>query len=144
MGYTHYQYQLRDFTDDEWEEICAETSRILTAAKDDGVEIGDWKGDPCGDWTGPEVGPIRIAFNGVGDDSHETYSLDRKKREREAWEEADRFERNGAFNCCKTALKPYDAVVVSVMAMVDQVAPGALRISSDGGDSVFTDDAVYL
>ncbi len=38
------------------------------------------------------------------------------------------------FAFCKTARKPYDPVVVSILVAARDIAPDAIRISSDGGD----------
>ena len=38
-------------------------------------------------------------------------------------------ETTNAFAFCKTARKPYDAVVVSILASIKKIAPGALKIS---------------
>ena len=130
MGYTHYFYHKRAFTDAEWKAICAETSRIITAATGAGIKLAWANGDgvpEVGDASGGDVG--RIVLNGECPLDHEalylTQNPDPLLREHEPGE--------GRFAFCKTALKPYDAVVVSVLAAIAEIAPDAMTIRSDGG-----------
>jgi hypothetical protein len=76
----------------------------------------------------PQLDNKKIALNGeeksdVGDLAHETFWLDKNAPKDKAW------------SFCKTERKPYDAVVVSILAMAKKVAPKAISISSDGGRS---------
>ena len=112
MGYTHYFEAKRSFTDAEWVSLCAATTTIIAASP---AKIVGENDDPS---SAPEIGDELIAFNGPGDDGHETFWLPKLK---------------SGFQFCKTARKPYDVVVVAILCAAQALAPGALRIASDGG-----------
>lgn len=129
MGYTHYFRQSRPFTAQEWEKLSLEAGRILTAAS---KSINLRGGDGDGQW---EIDADAICFNGdaeTGDD-HETLLL-----ERAPVNPPYRANDRETFNFCKTAQKPYDAAVTSVLFAAQQIAPDAIKLSSDGGSEVFT------
>ena len=114
-GYTHYWSFERDFTRDEWYGLLEEVRRIIAAAEEDGIGIAG----PMG--TGnPEMTDSVIALNGKKPDDYESFILTRKFDE-DAW------------NFTKTKHKPYDAVVVSILAAARDIAPDAIEPSSDGG-----------
>jgi hypothetical protein len=76
----------------------------------------------------PEFTAKWIAFNGSaakGED-YESFALERRPKKR-----ADETE---SFAFTKTEYRPYDPVVVSVLAAARQIAPNAIRVKSDGGD----------
>ena len=86
MGYTHYWRQLRDFTDTEWQELTRLTNLI----------IADNKGilsDGFGEGGKPEVNGQHIWFNGLGEDSHETFRITKKKRPKADYEEQEALRR---------------------------------------------------
>lgn len=65
----------------------------------------------------PEVSASLVRFNGAGEKGHETFL----------------FTRVGApFHFCKTAQKPYDAVVCAVLLAAKHHLGAALTLSSDG------------
>lgn len=142
MGYTHYWTQKRDFTKAEWETICADLGGLLKFAQHErGIPLADWEGAPR---TSPEISADVISFNGLGDDSHETFMVHRRRPAKESWQTA----RGSAF--CKTARKPYDPVVtaclcyLSTITRQDDPATGepingteAFEVSSDGDGSDF-------
>jgi len=140
MGYTHYAHQHRSFTVKEWSRICAEAKVIFFKATIDGIPLRDWDGEG----KKPTISDERIAFNGRGDDGHETFSVTSEKEPCPEWKEQADYDREGAFNFCKTARKPYDPVVVSMMVMIKAVAPSAYDFDSDGGMEVFEDDCLYF
>lgn len=116
MGYTNYCEQSRDFTAAEWTELCREATCILVAAASKSISICGPEGNGS-----PEITTDDIALNGdetKGED-HESFILRRKAE---------------SFTFCKTGRKPYDAVVVSVLAAAVKIAPDAIKASSDGGD----------
>ena len=124
-GYTHYYPYNRGFTQEEWDKIVKEAKRLFAAAKAKGISIkgGNGSGSPI-------ANDQEIIFNGDASkkegewpngEDHETFALTP--------------ENPGDFQFCKTAQKPYDAVVVSLLAFIKQIAKDALKISSDGGNS---------
>ena len=63
-----------------------------------------------------EISKECIQFNGIGDEGHETFVL---------------FPKSGPFEFCKTARKPYDLAVSSVMILASLLSEKG-QISSDG------------
>lgn len=115
-GYTHHWAVEAEFNDEQWKQILAGAKKIIAAAKRDKIEIVG----PLGKGK-PDLTPVVIALNGAGKDSHESFLLRRRP--------GDWF--------CKTARKPYDKVVVSILALAKNVAPETVTVSSDGGGNVF-------
>lgn len=66
----------------------------------------------------PIVSGSEIRFNGVGDEGHETFLVDRL---------CDK-----SFNFCKTAENPYDEAVVAILTIMNHYAQGGWEIGSDG------------
>jgi hypothetical protein len=112
MGYTHYFEQIGQApTDQQWEQIVAETQQILHKYKKIVCFEDDQPDLP------PQVDERIIRFNGKNGLGYETFFLDRFQR---------------GFEFCKTARKPYDAPVVEVLKVVKKIAPTWLKLSSDG------------
>lgn len=82
---------------------------------------------PSGDKdTKPVFDRDEIALNGVApNEDYESFVLERNpdKRDGEAT----------SFSFCKTEYRPYDSVVVSILAAAQLIAPKAIKVSSDGG-----------
>jgi hypothetical protein len=141
-GYTHYWRMSRDFTSGEWSKIVAAARKIIAAAKtaqppigtagpyhdEDIIAAGGIElAGPMGSGQ-PVVNNDMIALNGKGPDlDHESFVLTRV-REIPDW-------RDEHFEFCKTARKPYDAVVVSILSAAAKIARDAIDVSSDGGSS---------
>jgi len=121
MGYSHYFRQQRDFTDKEWMTLNYVAWDIVVEAKRQGIVLARWDGEVD---TVPEINFEEINLNGSGDESCENLRLTRVRKD--------------AFNFCKTREFPYDAVVVSILYAAKTIAPGALEVSSDGGDEAIT------
>jgi hypothetical protein len=79
--------------------------------------------------TKPKFTKEVISFNGVEDDSHETFHIQRTIT-REPRYEGD----NPRWNFCKTAYKPYDVVVT---ACLTYLATKGFEVTSDGGPEDF-------
>ena len=60
-----------------------------------------------------------LAFNGLGDDGHETFLL-------------SKFAQQCEFNFCKTACKPYDSVVTACLVALKDRLGDDVDVSSDG------------
>lgn len=127
MGYTHYWTQKRSFTADEWTEVSADIGRIVSYAQTHtGIALANGMGDGG---TSPEFDAKSIRFNGLGDDSHETFVVYRMRcRE---WEGGTL---GGSFT--KTARKPYDPVVTACLCYLSSVAE-THSVSSDGKGADF-------
>jgi hypothetical protein len=114
MGYTHY-YNTKNATDAEsYRRGVNDACKIVRASP---VPLADGMGDPG---TLPETRGA-LSFNGVGDDSHETLHLAENP--------------TTGFNFCKTARKPYDVVVVAVLATMKDTMGDGFAVSSDGDQS---------
>ena len=118
MGYTHYFKEL--VTDATFSPLVAD---IVDVAGKHGIRVCG----PMGDGE-PVINEGNVALNGDGEQGldHESFVLPSKPLE---W-----------FNFCKTARKPYDAVVVAtlILAIVNE-QPGWESIASDGGWSDWVD-----
>jgi hypothetical protein len=75
----------------------------------------------------PEVTDELIRFNGIGSNGHETFHL--PKTMEPGHPSTGKKYRS---NFCKTARKPYDAVVCAILLSMHKHAPGAWDIASDG------------
>lgn len=139
MGYTHYFDHKRDFTDAEWSLIQSLTLHAIdklpatTASaggyhSDDPLRIRDgWgKGDPV-------INSEEIIFNGDESDGmdHEGFMLTKHTDPDE-------------FTFCKTARKPYDLLVTTVLLIANHVAPDALTYSSDGTEDDWEDGVIFF
>jgi len=150
MGYTHFWRQLRDFTDTEWKELSRLT-KLITA---DGLGVlahhSESTGEEHGKWGEDDVLTIddeAIYFNGIGEDSHETFCITKKKQAKMDHEPQEVYDRQGASEFCKTAHKPYDKYVVAVLCAlynmkVEEWPLGdgkIMDISSDGNTQDWTE-----
>lgn len=121
MGYTHYWRgnSNRPFTNDEWAKILEGTRKIIAEAQNRGIGIFGWDGKDD-----PELTETKISFNGDAekDYDHESFVLTKIPSD---------------FEFCKTAHKPYDWAVVETLKLAEKVAPGVLKLSSDGGREIF-------
>lgn len=107
MGYTHYWTQKRNFTVSEWKQIQEDIGAILTHAETvAGITLADGNGDGG---TRPVITAEHIAFNGLGEDAHETFFVSRKISP-PAYDGAQR-----GWDFCKTARKPYDTAVTACL-----------------------------
>jgi hypothetical protein len=115
MGYTHYFTKAGTSIDDSLRfEMFARGARTIIdyAKKYDHIKIGEL-----------EISDEVVTFNGVGEDSHETFywAID-----------------GSGFNFCKTAYKPYDAVVTACLIHLKDVYGDLVDIGSDGQWSDWT------
>lgn len=131
MGYSHYYYQKRDFTSVEWASIISAAQSAIDKAALKGIRICDG----LGKGGRPILGTLAICLNGeeARKEAHETFNLSRFRPPNPSWRAND----PEYFDFCKTARKPYDFVVVRILAAAKRIAPDAIRISSDGGNEVF-------
>ena len=112
MGYTHYYEQKRSFTDAEWSIIVKGWKLISKEAKiyvDDQSELA-----------GPRLKQY-FDINGFGDDGHENFVLEKEKGFHDI-----------QFSFVKTARKKYDRYVVALLLLINNVAPNAFAVKSDG------------
>lgn len=124
MGYTHYW----EFKKSKIDLLNVKKAfDVLKDVVNSNNELLAW-----GNGTGePEVTDSVICFNGIEDDSHESFYID-------IFNIKD-------FDFCKTARKPYDKVVVICLMVLKYYLKDGISISSDGykGDENF-DDSITL
>jgi len=114
MGYTNYWHQHNDFTDEQWKSIKEEYDYIKEVCKDIIVD--------------ETTKTNEIVFNGIGEQSHETFVL---KPETRTYNDKRRYEGEDIyFHFCKTAMKPYDLAVWYMLTQVQRIAQD-LSISRD-------------
>ena len=114
MGYTHYFRQSEPATDRQWDAICMAFKKCLSA----GLITYPMPIQRESDDTSPAViSQEAITFNGIGDLGHETMHLEKAGEGRQF---------------CKTARKPYDLAVCSLLILANHYAPGVWKISTDG------------
>ena len=127
MGYTHYFKRKIDASNspEAYARFREGAERLIVEAHATGITIADGFGDKPGYWENTDN---RVAFNGLGADSHETF----------AWEQIcpmqPDYEKGKPmfFDFCKTAEKPYDAVVTACLVLLKECYGDAVEISSDG------------
>jgi methylase of polypeptide subunit release factors len=122
MGYTHYYYQQQSFTQKQWEKICLDAFEVVEHCVKSKVNLAF----ECDVSNPPEISNNKIRFNGVGNEGHETFVIQRTKPK-------NQFNcGNDYFNFCKTARKPYDLAVGLILLIAKNHAPEVIKISSDG------------
>lgn len=144
MGYTHYfayDPNATSFTD-AWPRMVSDAQLIAVHVQSVlDIKLADGVGEG---W--PEINERRIWLNGplVGDLAHETLLIDPepwKLWDQQAalghtdWADYERglFDSRGFIaGFCKTARKPYDIAVASILLRCRDVAPAAFVIASDG------------
>jgi hypothetical protein len=117
MGYTHYISRIIEKTNNagDFDLFVQGFNKLHKVAVNElGIEIGDG----IGATKNPEVTLDRVSFNGVGDMSHETFTWAR--------------DTNRGYDFCKTALKPYDALVTASLLLLKEIYGDAVQINSDG------------
>jgi hypothetical protein len=124
-GYTLSWEHLEDFDNKEWAKIIKATVATIKLAKSKGIEIAGPHGDGK-----PKIDKDKIALNGSSDQKsdgdtaeHESFVLSRERH---------KFG-GGSHSFVKTARKPYDAVVATILAAAQKIAPKKFKPGGDGG-----------
>lgn len=79
----------------------------------------------------PRLNKHLIALNGRRPDDYESFVLGKEP----PTPFCDRPDADATLSFCKTEYRPFDAVVVSILAAARTVAPDAIEVRSDGGDA---------
>lgn len=128
MGYTHYwDRNVKPEPKEAFGRLLLDARRITDVAKAEGIELTGWSGDPADGEMELNEGCIRL--NGLHDESHETFHWP-AVAEPEEWQLPR--EDGSIFTFCKTARKPYDAVVGSLLIRAKLHYGDSIRVSSDG------------
>lgn len=127
MGYTHYWQRTLDGSSDskQYDQFCNGVEKLIKQAVANGIEVADAFGDELGAW---EITSERVAFNGYGDNSHETFSWYADCPPQHTYSKNDPL----YFDFCKTQYKPYDALVTATLIHLKRVYGDQVQISSDG------------
>lgn len=129
MGYTHYMEREKVLRQRKFAAAARDCKLVcehLTKTTGVRIQYEDDDGSP------PVFGNDKIHFNGVGEDGHETFLVERTWTPPE-WGERPRP--NGLiFEFCKTARKPYDAHVCACLVVLRHHLDERLIVSSDGKD----------
>jgi len=126
MGYTHYFTKTGTSRDDALRfEMFARGARTIIeyATTYDNIQIADTMGENLGKW---EITDEVVAFNGYGADAHESFYWSTN---------------SDGFDFCKTAYKPYDAVVTACLIHLKDVYGELVSIGSDGNWHEWRDGA---
>jgi len=111
MGYTHY-YRVQNVPNEAYVSIRKDFETLIPKFTAQNIPLAGWDGK--GEMT---VNDEEIRFNGVENDGHETMALG--------------VDTEG-FNFCKTARKPYDLAVTSLLIIASQHLGDLIEVSSDG------------
>lgn len=111
--YTHYYELIKPIDDESWKKICIDTKKVIKYYKKLNINIE--ANHPSGIMISNKNKYIN--FNGIGDDSYETFSFGKEQMR---------------FNFCKTNQNEYDKVVCSVMLVIYHHAKDCVSMSSDG------------
>jgi hypothetical protein len=132
MGYTHYWYHTKSFTDNEWTHVIQSFIDILTIATQNGIPLSLEEVVLNTNKAHSALAEIKqeqkrlhadhslpIFFNGVDEDGHETFVLSKEAP-------------SNQMDFCKTAHKPYDTVVTAFLAFLESQYKDKINVSSDG------------
>jgi hypothetical protein len=120
MGYTHYWDRPKvQISKNVWGRFIEDVQKIIDAR----IDI------LCFESHAPDTPPICsldfIQLNGKGNEGHETFTL---------------YRRPGSdWQFCKTAAKPYDAVVTAILALAKHHLGNRITVSSDGNEKHWTE-----
>ena len=121
-GYSNYWDHTEDFTNSEWSKIVRLAKAAIKTAEKHGIVIRDgWgKGKPV-------VNNKEIYLNGDASQNldHETFLLTKKR------DMTKKYSDPGS-GFTKTARKPYDAVVATILVGIKKIAPKKFEPKSDG------------
>tara|TARA_R110000744_G_scaffold322162_1_gene428187 strand:- start:35 stop:487 length:453 start_codon:yes stop_codon:yes gene_type:complete len=131
MGYTHYWniYQTI-IPQDIWRSFASDFIKILPQFMDKLDHETDQKFDINGN---------DIRFNGIGEESHETFTINRKNPMEKSYDGEIKY-----FDFCKTARKEYDIAVCCALIIAKKHFADIIGISSDGCDEDGWDKAKEL
>ncbi len=133
MGYTHYTYRPRKNAGSAYMygKLALDAKAICEHAYTIGIKLGDWSGE---NGTSPQFTEGEFSLNGIDDMSHETFTWKALPTQVE-W----RKNEPEIFDFCKTAMKPYDAVVTAILIRAKVIYGSCVSVKSDGDWSEWQD-----
>jgi len=123
MGYTHYWRRPTELPAKPFERAVTDCRKLLPQL---GIPLagGDGTGTPEFDSDAHAFNGAALVFNGVGEESYETFDLSRI---------VDNPRNEPMVFCfCKTDQKPYDLVVQAALIVFKHHLHKKLQVSSDG------------
>ncbi len=127
MGYTHYYQRSLDSNDPElYDKVRKGFTELVKNAELNGITVADAFGEKAGAW---QADGERIAFNGLGEKSCETFSFSQIVPPQPHW----RANEKTFFDFTKTEYRPYDALVCATLILIKEVYGSQVEVSSDGG-----------
>ena len=131
MGYTHYWTIFQEeIPQDIWRSFASDFIKILPQFMDKLDHETDQKFDINGN---------HIIFNGIGEEGHETFSMNTKNKMEESHTGNIEY-----FDFCKTARKEYDIAVCCALIIAKKHFADIIRVASDGSDEDGWDKAKEL
>lgn len=133
MGYTHYYKIPKELNAKKFAKLSEELkcAAMLLPTESNSAQMNHkgmiYLADGYGE-NEPEFTSELIAFNGRGEDAHESFYIQQKNNE-----ESD---------FCKTARKPYDLMVCVSLMRLKHYFP-KVHISSDGDESDWADAKIF-
>jgi len=128
LGYTSKFYKVKEISPSVWEKILVDFNKVLPKF----VNVLDTTTDQK-----LIADNEMIYFNGIGDEAHETFYIDRVSEESSitTWCEKtdERYGMYGEF--CKTARKEYDLAVSCVLIIAKRHLGEDIIVGSDGDNS---------
>ena len=133
MGYTHYNYRSVNNAGsaEMYGKLALDAKMVCEHAQKTGIKLGNWSGD---NGTQPEFTEGEFSLNGIDDMSHESFTW-KALPTQSHW----RIDEPKIFDFCKTAYKPYDAVVTAILIRAKEIYGSCVSISSDGDWSEWKD-----
>jgi len=123
MGYTHYCHRVPELDEAQFLLAARDCEKVCN---DSGVKIA-FEYDQVD--KAPEFSNDLICFNGIEDDGHETFYIERIFKTESLQEKDD----NGKyFSFCKTDHKPYDLCVTACLIVFKYYFEDDVAISTDG------------
>ena len=122
MGYTHYWNLKVKGNQKNFNAAKKDISKLI---KNQVVILANGMGE---EGSKPEAGK-EVNFNGIEDESYETFSLPEKMPTND----------DDCFNFCKTAQKEYDFVVTASLIVLKHYLKNDVKVSSDGDKEDWTE-----
>jgi len=129
LGYTHYWYKVRELKQDSFDDFVRDFITILPNFRNV-LEQNE------GNDQALAINNQLVIFNGIQENSHETFYFDRVTR-KGSYEQTN--DSGKIFNFTKTARKPYDIAVCSALIIAKQHFGDSIEISSDGDNEEWTE-----
>jgi len=131
MGYTHYwTINQNQISPESWFGFIQEFSEIEAKFHEKLDHTTDQK---------YRIDSESIIFNGIGEQGHETFTMNRKNPMEESYTGENEY-----FDFCKTARKEYDIAVCCALIIAKKYFGDIIKVSSDGEDEDGWDKAKEL